>query len=569
MKKITLFKFTNPFAAGILLGIVGNVINLVIPLKIKQTIDLNKLLGNSKNFKLVFGIVALLLASSIIDAISGSLISREGDKQITNIRLQIQKHLLNLPLSFFNQNNSGELASRVINDATVVKNFVSQSVPTAINNIITVLGTIGLLFLLDWKLTALILLIFPLFTIIAVPIGKVSKSISRDYQLKLSILNGVTTESFQNIRSVKLNIAENNIFNRFKEILIKLYKLSIKADVINAVLSPFQVLLSYGVVLILIIYGGIRVSTGTLTIGTLVSILIYFFQLVPAIQSLTNFYTSYKQATGSIEKISEIINIPVEKSIEKNRISEKQISNNLELKNAYFSYDNHKILKNINMFFPNKSKTAIVGPSGAGKTTIINILTKLYPLNMGEILLGNINSDNYDLSSWRRLFSVVTQENSIISGTIKENLIFGLNRDVSNNEIEECLKLANLWNEVKKMPETIYTIVGENGVKLSGGQRQRLQIARTYLKKAQFIIFDEATSNLDADSERLVTESMNKLAQTRTLIVIAHRLSTVIDSDRIYFLDHHQILACGTHSELLKELPAYKKFVDEQMLSNN
>lgn len=569
MKKITLFKFTNPFAAGILLGIVGNVINLVIPLKIKQTIDLNKLLGNSKNFKLVFGIVALLLASSIIDAISGFLISREGDKQITNIRLQIQKHLLNLPLSFFNQNNSGELASRVINDATVVKNFVSQSVPTAINNIITVLGTIGLLFLLDWKLTALILLIFPLFTIIAVPIGKVSKSISRDYQLKLSILNGVTTESFQNIRSVKLNIAENNIFNRFKEILIKLYKLSIKADVINAVLSPFQVLLSYGVVLILIIYGGIRVSTGTLTIGTLVSILIYFFQLVPAIQSLTNFYTSYKQATGSIEKISEIINIPVEKSIEKNRISEKQISNNLELKNAYFSYDNHKILKNINMFFPNKSKTAIVGPSGAGKTTIINILTKLYPLNMGEILLGNINSDNYDLSSWRRLFSVVTQENSIISGTIKENLIFGLNRDVSNNEIEECLKLANLWNEVKKMPETIYTIVGENGVKLSGGQRQRLQIARTYLKKAQFIIFDEATSNLDADSERLVTESMNKLAQTRTLIVIAHRLSTVIDSDRIYFLDHHQILACGTHSELLKELPAYKKFVDEQMLSNN
>lgn len=565
MKKIALFKITVPFLIGILLGIASNIINLVIPLKIKQTIDLKKLLSNSNNFRLIIIIIILLVVGSIISSLSDFLISREGDKEITNIRLKIQKHLLNLPLSFFNKNLSGELASRVINDSTVVKNFMAQSVPSCVNNTITLIGTLGILLFLDWKMTCLILLIFPLFSVIAIPIGKISKKISADYQSKLSQLNGVTSESFQNIRSVKLNVAEKNIFKKFKDNLLKLYKLAVKADIINAVVSPFQMLLSYGVVLALILYGGIRVSDGSLSLGTLVSILIYFFQLLPALQSLAGFYNSYKQAIGSMEKITTMINLPIENSTGKEKILSKQ--QNLVLKNVSFSYDDRIILGNINMKFPEKSKTAIVGPSGAGKTTLINVITKLYPLNSGEILLGRNNSNNYSLSEWRSLFSVVTQENSIMSGTIKDNLLFGLQRNVTDLEIERCLELANLWDDIRKLPKTIYTLVGENGLKLSGGQRQRLQIARSYLRNAQFIIFDEATSNLDADSEKLVTASMNQLAKEKTLIVIAHRLSTITDSDCIYFLDKNQIQARGTHAELIKSLPSYRKFVNEQMLT--
>lgn len=565
MKKIALFKITVPFLIGILFGIASNIINLVIPLKIKQTIDLKKLLSNSNNFRLIIIIIILLFASSIISSLSDFLISREGDKEITNIRLKIQKHLLNLPLSFFNKNLSGELASRVINDSTVVKNFMAQSVPSFVNNTITLLGTIGILLFLDWKMTCLILMIFPLFSLIAIPIGKVSKKISADYQSELSKLNGVTSESFQNIRSVKLNVAEKNIFKKFTNNLLKLYRLAVKADMINAVVSPFQMLLSYGLVLALILYGGIRVSGGSLSLGTLVSILIYFFQLLPALQSLSGFYNSYKQAIGSMEKITTMINLPIENSTGKEKILNKE--QNLVLKNVSFSYDDRIILGNINMKFPEKSKTAIVGPSGAGKTTLINLITKLYPLDSGEILLGRNNSNNYSLSEWRSLFSVVTQENSIMSGTIKDNLLFGLQRNVTDLEIERCLELANLWDDIRKLPKTIYTLVGENGLKLSGGQRQRLQIARSYLRNAQFIIFDEATSNLDADSEKLVTTSMNQLAKEKTLIVIAHRLSTITDSDCIYFIDKNQIQARGTHAELIKSLPSYRKFVNEQMLT--
>lgn len=565
MKKIALFKITVPFLIGILFGIASNIINLVIPLKIKQTIDLKKLLSNSNNFRLIIIIIILLFASSIISSLSDFLISREGDKEITNIRLKIQKHLLNLPLSFFNKNLSGELASRVINDSTVVKNFMAQSVPSFVNNTITLLGTIGILLFLDWKMTCLILMIFPLFSLIAIPIGKVSKKISADYQSELSKLNGVTSESFQNIRSVKLNVAEKNIFKKFTNNLLKLYRLAVKADMINAVVSPFQMLLSYGLVLALILYGGIRVSGGSLSLGTLVSILIYFFQLLPALQSLSGFYNSYKQAIGSMEKITTMINLPIENSTGKEKILNKE--QNLVLKNVSFSYDDRIILGNINMKFPEKSKTAIVGPSGAGKTTLINVITKLYPLDSGEILLGRNNSNNYSLSEWRSLFSVVTQENSIMSGTIKDNLLFGLQRNVTDLEIERCLELANLWDDIRKLPKTIYTLVGENGLKLSGGQRQRLQIARSYLRNAQFIIFDEATSNLDADSEKLVTTSMNQLAKEKTLIVIAHRLSTITDSDCIYFIDKNQIQARGTHVELIKSLPSYRKFVNEQMLT--
>lgn len=565
MKKIALFKITVPFLIGILFGIASNIINLVIPLKIKQTIDLKKLLSNSNNFRLIIIIIILLFASSIISSLSDFLISREGDKEITNIRLKIQKHLLNLPLSFFNKNLSGELASRVINDSTVVKNFMAQSVPSFVNNTITLLGTIGILLFLDWKMTCLILMIFPLFSLIAIPIGKVSKKISADYQSELSKLNGVTSESFQNIRSVKLNVAEKNIFKKFTNNLLKLYRLAVKADMINAVVSPFQMLLSYGLVLALILYGGIRVSGGSLSLGTLVSILIYFFQLLPALQSLSGFYNSYKQAIGSMEKITTMINLPIENSTGKEKILNKE--QNLVLKNVSFSYDDRIILGNINMKFPEKSKTAIVGPSGAGKTTLINVITKLYRLDSGEILLGRNNSNNYSLSEWRSLFSVVTQENSIMSGTIKDNLLFGLQRNVTDLEIERCLELANLWDDIRKLPKTIYTLVGENGLKLSGGQRQRLQIARSYLRNAQFIIFDEATSNLDADSEKLVTTSMNQLAKEKTLIVIAHRLSTITDSDCIYFIDKNQIQARGTHVELIKSLPSYRKFVNEQMLT--
>ena len=212
-------------------------------------------------------------------------------------------------------------------------------------------------------------------------------------------------------------------------------------------------------------------------------------------------------------------------------------------------------------------KIALVGPSGAGKTTLINILTRLQDDYEGEITIENKNCKTFSLKSWRSLFSVVTQENNIFSGSIKENLVFGLPHNPSNRELQEALSVAAMENDVKGMKNGLNFEVGENGNNLSGGQKQKIQIARAYLRNTPFIIFDEATSNLDPESETEILRSLDKLSTQKTLIVIAHRLSTIINADKIYFLDNHKILGVGRHDELLRTVPKYKIFVEDQFIS--
>ncbi|XRJ97388.1 ABC transporter ATP-binding protein [Latilactobacillus sakei] len=566
MKKIKLFRLNGLFILGIILSVISSFINLVIPLQIKKVIDFKQLISHKISWKLIAGVITLLVISTFVNTLSSFIISREGDKQIANIRLQVQSHLLKLPISFFNNQISGQLASRVINDSYVVKTFMTQVIPSLINNIITVVGTFTLLFILDWKITTLVLLGFPLLFSIAFPLGKVMEKLSSKSQRQLSQLTGITTESLQGIRSVKLNMAESGILDKFKISVLNLYKISVKGDWINAIVGPIQTLLTFGIIIFIITYGGMRVSMGTLTIGTLVSILIYFFQVMPAVDSLASFYTNYKQAMGATKQISEIINLPEENDNKGDIVPNQRKDDTLFLDNIQFSYANKQILNNVNMEFPNRKKIAIVGPSGAGKTTIINLLTRLYPLDNGKILLGEMDANNYELSSWRELFSVVTQENSVISGTIRDNLLFGSTTKISELDLENALKSANLLTVVQRLSNGLETVVGEQGIKLSGGERQRLQIARAYLRDTRFIIFDEATSNLDADTEKLVSASMNKLTSTKTVIAIAHRLSTIVDADYIYFLDKNTIQAGGTHQALMQTLPAYRTFVTEQIL---
>lgn len=567
MRRVKLFNLSWLFALGLGLSIISSIFNLVIPLQIRKTIDLKQLIRNKIGLKLVLVIILLLIISALVRTMSDYIISREGDKQIARIRLQAEEHLLHLPLNYFDDHVSGELASHIINDSYVIKNFVAQVIPSLITNVLTIIGTFGILFFLDWRITCLILLSFPILFLISLPIGKVTERISIDTQTQLSELTGTTTEGLQKIRTVKLSTAEPNILQKFRNNVNRIYRLSIKADMINAIIDPIQSVMTFGIIIGIIVYGGMRVSSGALTIGTLVSMLLYFFQVMPAMDSLANFYTQYKQATGATQQLTKIINLPVEENQGELIVPEPDKMDTIKFQNMTFSYNRNLVLKNISMEFPNRKKIAIVGPSGGGKTTIINLLTRLYSLDSGDLLLGSKSANEFELKSWRNIFSVVTQENSIVVGTIRDNLQFGIDDKFSDDDLISALKQANLWDEIKKLPLKLDTVVGDQGVKLSGGQRQRIQIARAYLRSSPLLIFDEATSNLDADSEALVSQSINQMTSKRTVIVIAHRLSTIIDSDCIYFLDNHKIQASGTHKDLLKQLPAYEKFVNEQMLS--
>lgn len=545
---------------------IGTGLGIVVPLFIKEIIDLKNITKSILSHSFLIKFALILTGQTLLNAGGNFLISREGEKQIRNIRNLLQTHLIKLPISFFDNQDSGQLSSRVINDSVLVKNFVTGVIPEFITSLITTIGTFVVLLFLDWKMAILIFLIFPLDALFTIPVGNFEERITTKTQKSLSDLTGVVTESLRNIRAVKLNEAEKSSLSKFGNNLKKLYRLSVKNEAVYAVLSPLQDLVSFVLIVSVLLYGGYRVQQSTLTIGTLTSFLIYFYQVVGPINSIADFYTNYKQTKGAVAKIIEILKEKPEDYLANSNSSLPLSPYKLTIKNLYFSYGNKKVLENINMNFPSQQKIAIVGSSGAGKTTLINIITRLYEPTSGSIILNERESNKINLEQWRSLFGVVSQENYIISGTIYDNLVFGLKKLPSNREIMEAVEVANLTKFIASLKNGIEERVGEQGVKLSGGQRQRIQIARAYLKNPYFLILDEATSNLDAESEKKVSQALKEVMKGKTIIAIAHRLSTIVDSDKIYFLDNKTIVASGTHDELLNNVPKYRKFVKEQML---
>lgn len=570
--KLKLYSITWRFILGIFLSITGTVVNIWIPLVVKQLVDGKKQITNHINLNVAIVICIAIILSALISSLSEYLISVSGDQKVADVRLQVERHLLTLPMSFFYDKKSGQLSSRIINDAEVVQNFMTNSIPLTINSIITILGSFFVLFNLDWQLTLFIIISFSLVIFIAVPLGKISEKLSITTQNKLSELSGQSTENLYNVRSIKLNNAYQPIIQNFRTSVMDLFSISKKTDLVFSIVGPVQTVFTLSIILMIVIYGGIRVQQASLSIGTLVSFLIYLFQVIDPINTLGNFYADYKQAKGATDKLNKILNTYGEQNVysKLNKIC-LPVKHDLYLSNATFAYGKVPVLQDVTINFATGKKTAIVGPSGAGKTTIINLLTRLSELETGNLFLANRYAKEYQLSSWRNLFAVVTQENSIISGTIYLNLTFGLRKKPLESEIWSALEKANLADDIKKMPHGLSTVVGEQGIGLSGGQGQRLQLARAYLKQAPFLILDEATSNLDPDSEQVVSDALNKImiAQHTTLIIVAHRLSTIADSDMIYFLDNHKIAGKGRHLELMKTLPKYQKFVHEQILTVN
>lgn len=547
----------------------GSALGIVVPLYIKDLIDLKNIFKSALSLSFIAKLAVVLVVQTILSSGGDFLISREGERQIVNIRQLLESHLLELPVSFFDEQDSGKLASRIINDSILVKDFITETIPSFITSLITVVGTFAVLFTLDWKLTLVIFTIFPLDAAFTIPLGNFEEKLTIDTQKSLSDLSGITTESLRNIRAVKLNGAETGILAKFVAKLKRLYKLSIKNDAVFAVLSPIQDMVSFVLIVSVLFYGGYRVQTSTLTVGALTSFLIYFFQIVNPINVLASFYTDCKQMKGAVSKISDILGKSTEKYHCRSLNVKVNEPYNLTISNLSFAYGQKKVLERINMQFPTEKKIAIVGPTGAGKSTLINLITRLYNPTSGAIKLNEINSNEFALEDWRSLFGVVSQENYIISGTIYDNLVFGLQQQPSASSLNEAIAIANLAEFIAGLKHGIAEVVGEQGIKLSGGQRQKIQIAQAYLRNPRFLILDEATSNLDANSEAEVSQALKHVMQGRTIITIAHRLATITDSDRIYFLDNKTIVGSGNHEELLKKVPKYRRFVKEQILPSN
>ncbi len=555
--KIRLFSLDRRQILAVLLSCLGTALSLRIPLLLKQVIDQGKMLSRTSSLG---QIGCCLLISSLLEAGSQYLLSLAGDERIRDLRLLLQEKLLRLPWNYYKENSRGSLLSHVLNDSSVVKDFTVSVLPSALVSLLTVAASLGILLSLDVKMTLVIVVTFALIASSAFPLGKINEHFAYQSQSKLSRVSADLDENLANIKLIKLTNAQAGVLQKFRGDLQDLFALSRKTDAVFSVTGPLQTVLTLAGFLLILLYGSQRLANGSLSLGMLSSFIMYMFGIISPINNLGNFYMSYAEARGSLKAISEILAQPDE--ADPGQALPKKATD-LKVRDLTFAYPGSQapVLRDLSLDFKKGAKTALVGPSGAGKTTLINLLTRLEAGYQGQILLGDLEAKSCRLPAWRDLFSVVAQDNNIFAGTVADNLLFGLEKSASRSDMIQALQAANLWPELDLDTQT-----GEGGWKLSLGQSQRLQLARAYLRDAPCLILDEATANLDPESEAKVSQAVDRIAQEKIVIIIAHRLSTIANADKIYFLDQGQVQAAGRHEELLKQLPKYRAYVEDQLL---
>ncbi|MBU5257992.1 ABC transporter ATP-binding protein/permease [Bacillus pumilus] len=552
---------------AITISSVGSISGLFIPLFTGKVVD--KFSENTFNLGFIALFLCMFLINAVLSGIGLYLLSKIGEKMIMAIRYMLWEHIIKLKIPFFDNNESGSIMSRITEDTNVINAFVSQKLPNIIPSIITVLGSIIILLRMDWQMTLITLIIVPIFLAIIIPLGGMVRKISKAAQSEAASFSGLLGRVLTEIRLVKISNTESLELKNAHSNLFEIYKLGLKEAKIISIIQPltsFILLLTIGIILG---FGGIRVSTGAISAGTLVAMIFYVIQLSGPLTNFSTLLTDYQRAIGASQRLSEIL-LEHKEELDSNRhVSNIDFSNrNLKFSSVSFKFDDKQILNKITFDIPSRKVTAFVGPSGSGKSTIFNLIARLYelPLSNGSISLGGIPINEFNLSDWRNKIGYVMQTNAMINGTIKDNIVYGIKKEISEEEIIKYSQLSNCHEFVTLLDKGYDTIIGEKGLKLSGGQRQRIDIARNFIKDPDILLLDEATASLDSESERKIQDSLEELMKKRTTVIIAHRLATIKKADQIIFLDQGVITGKGTHDQLMRNHDKYRRFVSAQKL---
>ncbi|CZC82941.1 ABC transporter ATP-binding protein [Streptococcus pneumoniae] len=558
--KLKLLRVDTKVIMGSFLLVLSSLLALLLPLILKGLIDGSSIENIGSK---VFQSFLIFIGQALFSSIGYYLFSQSGEKKIAKIRKKVIEGLIYAEKSFFDKSQSGELTSAIVNDTSVIREFLITTFPNIILSLVMVLGSIVVLFSLDWNLSLLLFITLPCMMFIILPLSNISEKYSRRLQEEIGFLTGQLTEKIQEHELIKTNQAEKSVQDVLDNCIERVQNNSLKSDRVTSFETPFALLFIFATIAVMLTYGGYRVSAGYISVGTLVSFLIYLFQLLNPISNIANFVTVYSRSKGSSVALENLLAVPKEKFEGGKSVS----GQGLNFNHVYFGYDeNRPVLKDITCSIFKGQKIAFVGPSGSGKSTIVRLLEQFYKPLSGDILMEQSSIYDFNLKEWRSKIAWVSQNNAVLSGSIRDNLCLGLNRLVTDDELMKVLDLVSLGDEIRSMKEGLDTEVGERGRFLSGGQSQRLQIARTYLKDAEILIFDESTANLDAYSEYAIISILYSALKEKTVVIIAHRLSTVKDVDCIFFLEERKITGSGTHKELLENHERYARFVQEQMI---
>lgn len=565
---ILLIKEANPpkllFVIGVILSIATTLVGLLLPLLTKKFVDGFSISSLSKQQIITFAGVLLLQAVS--SAFSIYLLSRVGHQVVANVRHRLWNKMIVLPVSYYDDSQTGENVSRVTNDTAILKGLITEHITNFLTGIISIIGSFVLLLLLDWRMTLVTFSIIPLVVLIFIPIGRKMSKISKLTQDETAKFTSLISQVFSEIRLVKVSNAENaEILNGSKGIN-NLLDFGIKEGKLHSLIGPIVSFVLMLILIVIIGYGGVRVSSGAITAGALVAYILYLFQIIFPVTQITHFFTELQKAKGATERMISILDLDEEDY----HFGEEKIDTNhpININNVTFAYKEETILNDINFTIHPGKVTAIVGPSGSGKTTLFSLIERFYDPTDGQISIGDKPINNFKLETWRKHIGYVAQENPLIIGTIRENICYGIDREITDDELIKVSKMAYVDQFVNELPHGYDTEVGERGIKLSGGQRQRIGIARAILRNPKLLMLDEATSNLDSKSELVVQNALSNLMKGRTTLIIAHRLSTVIDAEQIVFLDKGNITGVGTHEELYKYHQMYKEFANQQLRTN-
>ncbi|KHE67253.1 ABC transporter ATP-binding protein [Halobacillus sp. BBL2006] len=549
-------------AVALFLSLLETAASLIVPLFTRNLVD------QLSTGELSTGLILFLAGTFVIQTVSSGfsyyLLAYIGEHIVAFIRRQLWEKVLHLPVDYFDEHESGETMSRITQDTNTVKNLITNHLVSFVTGIISIIGAVIILLTIDWRMTLIMLIAVPVAFIVVLPLGRKMYKVSKRMQDEMADFSANLGRVLSEIRLVKSSNAESAENTKGRKGIAQLFSYGLKEAKIQAVISPFMTTIIMVVLVILIGYGGVRVASGALSAGSLVAIIIYMFQIVVPFSQLATFMTAFQKAMGATERIQGMLGRSTETFDQPNAFSRHPLT----FHNVSFGYDQeHLILHKLNFSVDPGETVAVVGPSGAGKTTIFALIERFYSPTSGMISVGQQPISSIRLDQWRQSIGYVSQESPILAGSIKDNIGYGVHREIKYSEMEAALKQANAYGFVMELPDRMETAVGERGVKLSGGQRQRIAIARALLRNPDFLLLDEATSNLDSQSEAAVQDALRILMKGRTTFIIAHRLSTVTEADRLIVLERGVITGEGKHKDLYQQNPMYRQLVDQQVLT--
>ena len=574
---VRLLAFARPyrwvFVVGVVATLISSGLNLVFPALFGRLIDASFLrVGSTDTSQLDRTVVELLgifALSALFGAAQSFLLSRVGAGVVADLRRAVFAHLLTLSPRFFGEHKTGDLTSRLTSDVGTVQTVTSTALAQLAAQSVSLVGAVVLLVTTSPRLSLLTLAVIPLVIGTAVTIGRRIRRVSREVQDAVAGANASAEEAISGVRVVQSFTAEGVEEGRYGQGVTQSFLAALKRARLQALMAGVMSFLTFGALAVVLWYGGRLVMAGSLTPGNLVTFLFYALQVGGTVVALTGVFNQFQEALGASGRIFELLDERSDLPQPAQPAPLARAEGRVSFDGVSFTYDGETegtraaVLRDVTLDVPAGQVVALVGPSGAGKTTLVNLIPRFWDVTGGTLRVDGRDVRDYALADLRAQVGLVPQETLLFSGSIRENILYG-RPGARPDEVEAAARAANAHEFISAFPHGYDTVVGERGVKLSGGQRQRVAIARAILKDPRILILDEATSALDNESEALVQAALERLMQGRTTFVIAHRLSTIRNADRILVMDAGRVTEDGTHAQLIAAGGLYRDLYELQ-----